>query len=110
MDQEKQLEIVMELIAYAGEAKSKAFEAVSLARKGDIAGAREMAAQAEQAANQAHNRHSDLLVYDANHEDLRLNMLTVHGADHLTGADISTEMAREMIEIYAELKQLRKEG
>lgn len=110
MDQEKQLEMVMEMIAFAGEAKSLAYQAVSLARKGQEDQAREVISQAEEAANQAHNRHSDLLMYDANHGDLKLDLLTVHGADHLTGADLSTEMAREMIEMYQELHQLRKEG
>lgn len=113
MDQEKQLEIVMEMIACAGQAKSLAYEGVALAKKGDFAQAKEKLRQAEDCANQAHNRHSDLLIYDANHEDLRLNLLTVHGADHLTGADLATEMARELIEIHQELqelKQMRKKG
>lgn len=109
MDPEQQLELLMEIIAYAGEAKSMAIEAMSMARTGGMIDARDQVRAAEKAANKAHSLHSDLLACEANSADFRVTMLTVHAADHLAEAGIAIDMVREIIELYAQIDQLRKE-
>ena len=110
MDEEKQLETVMEIIANAGEAKSMAMAAMARARRGELPQAEEMLARAEKSANQAHCLHSDLLAYDANNGDLHINLLTVHAADHLTSADVMTEMGHEIVGLYKTVNELKQEA
>lgn len=105
MDEEKKLELDMEIIAQAGEAKSAALEAIQAAKAKDFARATELLAVAEKSAYAAHNLHSDLLAYDANNGDLVINFLTMHAADHMTSADITLELAKEIVELHRLLRE-----
>lgn len=100
MDEEKKLQIDMEIIAHAGEAKSMALEAVRLAKKGDFPAAEQMLEQAERSANAGHNLHSDLLAYDAGGGNLCINFLTMHAADHMTAADVTVELTKEIVDLH----------
>lgn len=110
MNPERQLELLMEIIAYAGEAKSMAIEAMSMARTGGIADARDRVVAAEKAVNKAHSLHSDLLACEANNAEFHVTMFTVHAADHLAEANIAIDMVQEIIELYAQINQIRKEN
>lgn len=105
MDEEKKLALDMEIIAQAGEAKSMALEAIRLAKQGDFAQAQELLEQAERSANAGHSLHSDLLAYDANNGDLQINFLTMHAADHMTAADVTVELAKEIVELHRLVRQ-----
>ena len=96
----------MEIIAHGGEGKSLAMMAIQEARKGDFMKAEKLLKQAHEAIVKCHQCHSELLFYDAEHQDLQVTMLLVHAADHLTSADMTEAMAEEIIYLYKEIKHV----
>ncbi len=100
------LEKSMEIIASGGEGKSLAMLSIQQARAGKYEEAAQSLKQAEAAIVKAHQAHSELLFYDAEHRDLQVTMFTVHAADHLTAADIIKELAAEIIYLYKEVRNV----
>lgn len=100
------IEKSMEIIAHGGEGKSLAMMAIQKAREGNFSEAEELLRQAHEAIVKCHQRHSELLFYDAEHQDLQVSMLLVHAADHLTSADMAEAMAEEMIHLYKEVRHV----
>lgn len=100
------LEKSIEIIAYGGEGKSLAMTSIQLARAGRYEEAAASLKQAEAAIVKAHQLHSELLFYDAEHKDLQITLLTVHAADHLTAADTIKELAEEIINMYKEMRHV----
>lgn len=94
------IEKSMEIIANSGEGKSLAMKAIKQARAGKYEEAEADLKHADEAIIKAHQAHSKLLFYDAEHQDLKINMLLVHAADHLTAAGIIRELAEEIIYLY----------
>lgn len=105
---EKKLDPVeksMEIIANGGEGKSYAMTSIQQARAGKYEEAKESLKNAKESILKSHLAHSELLFYDANHQDLQLSLLMVHAADHLTGADIIQNLAEELIYMYKEMRK-----
>lgn len=96
----------MEIIAHGGDGKSLAMMAIQKAREGSFEEAEDLLKQAHEAIVKCHQCHSELLFYDAEHGDLKVSMLLVHAADHLTSADMAEMMAEEMIHLYKEVKHV----
>ena len=65
-----------------------------------------MLRQAHEAIVKCHQCHSELLFYEADNQDLRISMLMVHAADHLTSADMTEAMAEEIIHLYKEIRHV----
>ncbi|MGB4661032.1 MAG: PTS lactose/cellobiose transporter subunit IIA [Mobilitalea sp.] len=100
------LEKSMEIIASGGEGKSLALMSIQQTRAGNYKEAEASLAQAEEAIVKAHQAHSELLFYEAEHQSLEFTMLTVHAADHLTAADIIKELATEINYLYKEMRNV----
>ena len=100
------LEKSMEIIANGGEGKSLALMAIQQVRAGNYDEAQASLKQAEEAIIKAHQLHSELLFYDAEHQDLQFSMLMIHAADHLTAADVINELATEIIYLYKEMRNV----
>lgn len=100
------IEKSMEIIAHGGEGKSLAMTAIQKAREGNIPEAEELLRQAHEAIVKCHQCHSELLFYEADNQDLRISMLMVHAADHLTSADMTEAMAEEIIHLYKEIRHV----
>lgn len=98
------LEKSMEIIAYGGEGKSLALTSIQQARAGDYEKATAILEQAQEAIVKAHQAHSELLFYEAENQGLKMTLLTVHAADHLTAADMIKELAEEIIYMYKEMR------
>ena len=69
---ESNLESVMGLIMYGGEAKSNAMEAIQAAKKGDFSKANQRLADANAALLQAHKAQTEMLTREAQGEKLQL--------------------------------------
>ncbi|NCB32576.1 MAG: PTS lactose/cellobiose transporter subunit IIA [Erysipelotrichia bacterium] len=95
----------MVMIANAGEAKSLVLEAIKQAREGHFDLSSETMVKADGALVNAHKAHTDLLFYEADDNDLKLNLLTVHAADHLASAETIRILADEIILLYEEGKK-----
>lgn len=92
--------VLMELIVNSGDARSSAFEAVALARKGDFAGAEAKMKAAEDAITKAHNYQTQLMVREADGTGLTVSMIVVHSQDHLMNALTVIDMAKEIILLW----------
>lgn len=103
---EKDLESVMNLIMYGGEGKSNAIEAIQAAKAGNFALAEEKMKAADEALIQAHHAQTEMLVDEADGKHKEVTLLMVHGQDHLMTGMAFKELAKEIVDVY---KELRKE-
>ena len=100
MDEEFIGEVVMPLIISAGNAKSLVMEAIYQAKAGDIAGAKDKIAEAEEALNDAHRVQTQLLQKEASGNSTALSLLLVHAQDHLMTAILAKDLATEIIDLH----------
>ena len=99
MDNQKLETLSMEIIAYAGDARCKAKEALALAKQGNLARADRMMEEADEIFLKAHKAHYRLLQSSANGE-IGQNTLSVHAQCHLTIAECNIDYVKEFIELY----------
>lgn len=100
MNEYENAEIAMTLIAYSGEARSHAFQALKSARDKDFDQARVLMKQAEQSSTKAHQAQTSLLVLEANGESVTVNVLLIHAQDHLMTSMLAIELIEEMILLH----------
>ena len=100
--------IAFGLIAQAGDARSKAYEALALAKQGDFAGAKELIEQAEASVLEAHHIQTSLLTKEASGNHTEVNVMLVHAQDHLMTAILAKELIAEMIEMYQAMGNLNQ--
>lgn len=101
-------EISMTLIAYSGDARTHAFQALDFAKKGEYASAAEYISEAKRCFSKAHQAQTDLLVDEANGHDIQVNVLLIHAQDHLMTSMLAMELIEEIIELHED-KEDRKE-
>ena len=92
--------IIMELVVNGGDAKSKALEAITVAGQGRFDLAEDKMKECEGSLNKAHTFQTDLIQRQLNGENLEVNLLLVHGQDHLMNAITVRDLAFQMIELY----------
>mgnify|MGYP005802362117 CR=1 FL=1 len=107
--QNRMEEFITELVVYGGNARSMALEAVEAAKKEDFTLAEEKIYACNQALNQAHEFQTDLLCSEASgQETIPVNLLLVHGQDHLMAAITTRDLALQMIEQYKIIAEMKK--
>ena len=77
----------MEMIANAGEAKTLALNALSLAGQGAFEEAEKVLQDSEDALNKAHAAHTKLLFCEVQEEDLKVTLLMMHAGDQRENID-----------------------
>ena len=97
--------IAFGLIAQAGDARSKAYEALASAKKGNFEQAEELIAQAEASVLEAHHIQTSLLAKEADGDHTEVNVMLVHAQDHLMTAILAKELIAEMIEMYQAMSE-----
>ena len=106
MMDDKMMEITFGIICNAGEGRSLAMEAMSMARtEGDIDGAREKLKLAKETLNEAHHFQTDLIQREAGGEKFDIGVLLIHSQDHLMNTMTVIQLAEEIISLYAEIKK-----
>ena len=101
MDEQEQT--VINLIVNAGSARSSAIEAIQYAKAGDIEKADESIQTAKETVNEAHHAQTELIQAEIRGEKTPLNLLMVHGQDHLMCALVVIDLAQEFIDVYKKL-------
>lgn len=101
--EQETLMAAMALIANGGNAKSLAFEAIRLAKKGDIDGAREKLKESDKSLLEAHNSQTNMLTKEAQGDHMHVTLLVVHSQDHLMNAITFRDLAGEMVDLYEKL-------
>ncbi|HEM4101770.1 TPA: PTS lactose/cellobiose transporter subunit IIA [Streptococcus suis] len=101
MNREEITLLGFEIVAFAGDARSRLMEALAAAQKGDYAKAEELVEAANACIVEAHHAQTSLLQKEAAGEDLAFSVTLMHGQDHLmTTLLLKDMMMGHMIELY----------
>lgn len=95
-----------EIILHAGNARSFAMEAITLAKAYQFTEARAKLEEAENEFNKAHHIQTSLLQAEANGEQTNVTVILVHAQDHLMTSMAVKDLANEFIDMYEKMKQL----
>ncbi|MPQ30483.1 PTS lactose/cellobiose transporter subunit IIA [Clostridium estertheticum] len=98
-------QIVMELIVNAGDGRSKAMQAIRVAKKGDLKLAKEKIRESSEALSKAHGFQTNLIQNEAAGDHMEITLLMVHAQDHLMNAMTVRDLAQEMIAMYEEFRK-----
>lgn len=101
---------IMQIIVYAGNARSLAMHSIKKAKQGNFLEAKEKMSEAEQNLKEAHHTHAKILSITSDEKnETELTLFMIHGEDHLMAAVTTIDLAKEFIEIHEELTVLKKE-
>lgn len=101
MNREEVAMIGFEIVAYAGEARSKFLHALkNVKENGDIAKTEQLIAEGKESLAKAHNTQTELLAKEAAGEAIDLGLIFVHGQDHLMTAILLQDILENLIDIY----------
>ena len=103
MNREEVTLLGFEIVAYAGDARSKLLEALKAAEAGDFAKADSLVEEAGSCiaeAHQAHHAQTNLLTKEAAGEDLAYSVTMMHGQDHLMTTILLKDLMHHLIELY----------
>ncbi len=100
---EKIFELSFEIIAFAGNAKGIAFEAISKAKAGKIEEARELLKESKEEVTKAHRCQTSLIQKEACGEKVEASVVLIHAQDHLMTTMNYQMLAEEFIDLYERL-------
>lgn len=92
--------VIMELIVHSGNARSRAMEAIKLAKNGEFEKAKEKIKECEEQIGSAHGLQTQLIQEEANGKKSEVSLLVVHAQDHLMNAITVKDMAKEFLDMY----------
>lgn len=96
--------VIFELIMHAGNAKSKAMEAIYASRKGDLAEADILLKEGKEELILAHKSQTNMVFDEAKGNNVHVNILLVHALDHLAMATMSCEIGEEFVLLRKEMR------
>ena len=100
MNREEITLLGFEIVAYAGDARSKLLEALNAAQAGEFDRAESLVEEANACIIEAHHAQTDLLTKEASGEDLAYSVTMMHGQDHLMTTILLKDMMHHLIELY----------
>ena len=93
-------QISMQIIAFSGNARTLAFEALEEYKSKNYEKCDELLKEAVEALNEAHKSQTSLLVAEANGQDPKCNVLLIHAQDHLMTSMLALDLIRQMIDLH----------
>ena len=100
MNREEVTLLGFEIVAYAGDARSKLLEALKAAEAGDFGKADALVEEAGSCIAEAHHAQTSLLTKEATGEDLAYSVTMMHGQDHLMTTILLKDLMHHLIELY----------
>ena len=100
MNREEVTLLGFEIVAYAGDARSKLLEALNAAQAGEFDRAESLVEEANACIIEAHHAQTNLLTKEASGEDLAYSVTMMHGQDHLMTTILLKDMMHHLIELY----------
>ena len=94
--------IAMEIVAYAGDARTKYLSAMDAISEKDFAKAEALIKEGDDLILNAHNQQTELITKEAAGEDIEIGFLTVHAQDHLMTAMLLSDMDKRFIKMFKE--------
>lgn len=104
---EENYKLCFQIISEAGDAKSKAMEAVKCSEIGNYAKAEELLDLSRNFLKKAHQIQTDMMHNEINGENIPFSVLLVHSQDHFAMATMAIEMSETVLNLY---KQLNEKG
>lgn len=102
MDREKINMLGMEIVAYAGEARTKLLNAIKEAQKGNKEKSDSLIKESKDSLNKAHDVHRELLTSEARGELGEMGLIMIHGQDHLMTTILLGDVVEHLCNIYYE--------
>ena len=93
-------QIIMELVVNSGAARSIAMAAIDEASEGNFEAAEQKLAEAKEQVNKAHVFQTHLISKEADGQHQEMNLILVHGQDHLMTALVVIDLAEQMVKMY----------
>ncbi|EGQ3088439.1 PTS lactose/cellobiose transporter subunit IIA [Staphylococcus pseudintermedius] len=100
MNREEVAMLGFEIVAYAGDARSKYLEALSAAQAGDYDKAEQLIEEGNQCIVDAHKAQTSLLQKETMGDDIAYSVTMMHGQDHLMTTILLKDMLKHIIELY----------
>lgn len=104
MDNEQ---IIFEIIAHAGNARAKATEAIEEAKKGKFKKSYNALAEADDEIIKAHKIQNLIITQEVNGVKCDISLLLIHAEDHLMNSITTRDYAKEIIELYEKLFEMK---
>ncbi|MHB9781561.1 PTS lactose/cellobiose transporter subunit IIA [Streptococcus sp. 10F2] len=100
MNREESTLLGFEIVAYAGDARSRLLEALNAAQSGDYERAETLVEEASECIVQAHQAQTSLLQKEAAGESLAYSVTLMHGQDHLMTTLLLKDLMKHLIALY----------
>ena len=100
-------EVAMEIIAYAGVAKSKYIEAIKKARIYQFEEGIRLITEGDEMMQTVYDTHLKLLQKEATDNEAQSSLLVMHAEDQLMNSETMKLMALEMIEVYKQIQEMK---
>ena len=97
-------QIITNIIAYSGECTSDMMEAIEYARNSEFENAKNSVKKGNDALLKAHELHTQLLYREANGEKIEVNLLVIHASNHMSNA----ELLSNLVTVYLENLKVKK--
>lgn len=110
MTEETMESIITELVVMGGNGRGKALEAIRAAKAGEFEKAGKLLSESDAFIAKAHNYQTSFIQEALNEEEntAGVSLLMVHGQDHLMDAMVVNDLAKEMIEMYRMIYELKE--
>ena len=99
------IQVSMQIILNAGDARTEAFGALDLAKKGEFDAAAEKIKKAEEAIRQAHQAQTDVLQAEMGGEEHELCILFIHAQDTLMTIYSEIIVAKQLYKVFCALDE-----
>lgn len=100
MNREEANMVGFEIVAYAGEARSKLLDALKLAKESKFIEAEALIEEAGKSLAEAHKSQTQMLANEASGDNVEVGFIMVHGQDHLMTSLLLKDMVGHLVELY----------
>lgn len=103
----EEYDIALDIILSAGNSKSNSMKSIKEARNFRFDNAEEMLKEAQKDIEEAHKTQTTLIQKEAVGEEQKINLIMIHSQDHITMALMALENAKELLEVYKMIFELK---
>lgn len=93
-------QIAFEIVAYSGDARTKLLSAVKEAKNKNFEKCEELIKEAKECLADAHKSQTEMIVSEAQGENIDVGFLTVHAQDHLMTTLLLKDIIDTLLDIY----------
>lgn len=100
MNREEGAMVGFEIVAYAGDARSKLVQALTEAERGNFDQAQQLVEESKECITMAHKAQTDMLQAEARGENVEVGFIMLHGQDHLMTTMLLRDVIQSFITLY----------